>query len=171
MSLASRADRTPRRTLTAACIAIAITAAAACSSQQSHGERQDLSRRGPFEELFAALEAHGYQNYRDDLAAVSCRSVNCALYDYGGTILHEAAAASDTLLITLVIKHGADINARDREGWTPLMFSADSCCPEAARLLLGHGAGTGIVNKEGRSALDIAKESECADVAALILDR
>jgi ankyrin repeat protein len=159
------------RALTAACIALALTAAAACSSQQRHGARQDLSRRGPFEELFAALEANGYQHYRDDLAAGSCGSVNCELYEYGGTILHEAAAASDTLLITLMIEHGADIDARDREGWTPLMLSADSCCPEAAELLLGHGAGIGIVNKEGRSALDIAKESECGDVETIINDR
>ena len=107
----------------------------------------------------------------DDLTAGKCDSVNCAPYKYGGTLLHEAAASANTALMKLLIKHGADIDARDREGWTPLMYAADSCCPEAAVLLLGKGAHAGMVNHEGRRALDIAKESGCGEIDVLLRER
>ncbi len=178
MSLASGAKAAPCRLCVAACLALAITSA--CTSQQSSSSRNDRSGehhagdnryQGPFGDLLAALAESGYREYVDDLAAAKCDNVNCAPYEYGGTVLHEAAASSDTTLLKLLIKHGADVNARDREGWTPLMYSADSCCPGAAGLLLGKGANAGIVNHEGRRALDIANENGCGEVADLLAEQ
>ncbi|HOD15534.1 MAG TPA: ankyrin repeat domain-containing protein [Spirochaetota bacterium] len=180
MSSASGGKTAPRRAAVA-CVALVITTAvAACASQQAlsskigrSGESRAGDKRlpGPFEDLLTELAASGYRDYSDDLAAGNCDSINCALYEYGGTVLHEAAASSDTALIKLLIARGADVNARDREGWTPLMHAADSCCPEAAALLLGKGANALIVNSEGRRATDIAKENGCREIEKLLMQR
>lgn len=179
MISASGAKAASRR-CAAACIALAIAAAAACSTPQAAASRNgapgelrgaDGRHRGPLDELIASLAENGYQEYIDDIRACTCNSVNCALYEYGGTILHEAVSSSDTALIALCIRHGADIEARDREGWTPLMYAADSCCPESARLLLGKGAQPGAVNDDGQRAVDIAKENGCAELEKLLDER
>jgi len=46
------------------------------------------------------------------------------LTDIGGTPLHFAAAANEYDLITLLVKHGADVNSQDSNGMTPLHWAA-----------------------------------------------
>jgi ankyrin repeat protein len=40
----------------------------------------------------------------------------------------------------LLLERGADVNARDKYGWTPLHFAADEDSTDTVRLLLGKGA-------------------------------
>lgn len=54
------------------------------------------------------------------------------------TMLHRVA---DPALAGLAIRHGADVNARDATGFTPLMSITS---PGATRLLLDHGADPNI---------------------------
>ena len=53
--------------------------------------------------------------------------------------------------IKFLIKQGADVNARDDRGKTPLML-ADK--PEIVRILLQHGADVTVVDAEGKTVLD-----------------
>ena len=59
-------------------------------------------------------------------------------------------------LLELLVKHGADINASDKNGNTALMIAAVRNYPELASLLLEHGAGKTTENKQGKTALDLA---------------
>jgi len=43
-----------------------------------------------------------------------------------GRAIHIAARDGSMELIELLLAHGADVNARDRNGWTPLMWTRDN---------------------------------------------
>jgi ankyrin repeat protein len=72
----------------------------------------------------------------------------------GDTALIEAAWDADAALV--LIEAGANINAQNKDGLTPLMNCIAS---EVARVLLAHGADVAIRDARGRTALDQAKES------------
>lgn len=70
-------------------------------------------------------------------------------------------------LVKLLIDHGAEINAKDdwkgnmnrpdgTEGWTPLIFAADSDHEEVVKILIERGADVNIKTKSGITALILA---------------
>lgn len=58
-----------------------------------------------------------------------------------------------------LLSFGADINAQDKRGITPLMLSVDSYNPKAilpaVDFLVSHGADTSLRDNEGKTALDL----------------
>lgn len=74
-----------------------------------------------------------------------------------GTALMGAAVKGNAEIAEILLDHGADPDARDAEGNTPLTFAAMFQNEETARLLIDRGAGPSIKNKKGFSAADYAK--------------
>jgi ankyrin repeat protein len=72
----------------------------------------------------------------------------------GETPLHFAASKGDINLINLLVKNGADVNARDANGFTPL-FAVFTGTPQAANLLLHLGADV-TINTGNGTILDMA---------------
>jgi len=70
----------------------------------------------------------------------------------------------------ILIKSGADINAVDNEGMTPLINLASSDNASVVRFLLAHGANVNAHSKDGNSALIEAAMSESTAVTRLLLD-
>jgi len=52
---------------------------------------------------------------------------------------------------------GADVNAKDESGWTPLHWAASKVHNKTAKLLIKEGADVNAVNKDGLSPLDYAE--------------
>lgn len=73
----------------------------------------------------------------------------------GRTALHYAADAGELNIITMLLERGADINAADAEGLSPLHLALDDD-GEAARLLLLRGADVTAKTNAGFSPLDCA---------------
>lgn len=78
----------------------------------------------------------------------------------GQTALHEAAIWEEAEIVEFLIRSGADVNIRNKNGQTPLM-SAASCAyqdnteaEECMQVLLQHGADATAIDDEGRNALD-----------------
>ena len=58
---------------------------------------------------------------------------------------------------------GADVRARDENGWTPLHYAAKCyfvCKSGAIQALLDAGAAAKVKNKEGKTPWDLAQENE-----------
>ena len=81
------------------------------------------------------------------------------LDDRENTPLHEAAAGDwgSPSAISILLSHGAALDAVNNWGWTPLMSAANKGYLECVRLLLSAGADAGITDPEGRTALDLAR--------------
>ena len=76
----------------------------------------------------------------------------------GTTILMRVASIGDLEDVNKLIKAGAQVNARDSQGTTPLMhavreFSGRSANPEVIEALIRAGAEVNAVDKSGQTAL------------------
>ena len=65
------------------------------------------------------------------------------------TVLHSAAVGNDTATIRLLVDAGADVNAADALGFTPLIHSAGNQNIDAVKLLLAKGANVNAVTGAG----------------------
>jgi len=69
---------------------------------------------------------------------------------FGGTALHAAMFQKNTEIITLLIDHGLDVNAKGTSnGYTPLHDAVWANNIEAVKVLMAHGARTDIKAKDG----------------------
>ncbi|KAH9621990.1 hypothetical protein KSS87_000285 [Heliosperma pusillum] len=87
----------------------------------------------------------------------------------GCHLLHLASEFADIGMLELLLQYGANVNASDSRGHTPLHRCILKGKPIAARLLLTRGADPLAMNREGKSTLDIAKEVSFNDPEILAL--
>jgi uncharacterized protein len=80
--------------------------------------------------------------------------------------LHAAVALGrNPAIVTLLLSHSADPNARQAGGFTPLFSAAAVNCRELAELLLAHGADPALASDQDRTAADFARERGHAELA------
>ncbi len=83
----------------------------------------------------------------------------------GSSILHVASKNTDTEVVDLlVVKHGADVNARDAEGFTPLHMAAIHGKMKVVKRLLELGADDNLTTLDGRDAADLAELNEETEI-------
>ena len=88
--------------------------------------------------------------------------------------LHVAAMGNRTEVARLLIASGAKVNAKDREGDTPLHGACDPCSyggAEVAELLISCKAGIGTSNNEGETPLHLAASGKHVEIAKLLLSK
>ena len=71
-------------------------------------------------------------------------------------------------ILTLLIRHKADINAQDERGFTALINAVYAGKPETVKFLLAQGANAELTTCEDESALTIAQSRKAADIVALL---
>ncbi|VDM40337.1 unnamed protein product [Toxocara canis] len=74
----------------------------------------------------------------------------------GASALHVAAAKGYTDVMRILLRAGADVNCRDRDGWTPLHAAAHWGEREAATLLVNHGASFNELTNNGETVMNVA---------------
>jgi ankyrin repeat protein len=74
------------------------------------------------------------------------------------TALHAAVATNQVAIVKALLERGADVNARQQQGWTPLHGAAGEGKLEIMDLLLARGAQLNAKNDEGKTPLAIALE-------------
>ena len=64
----------------------------------------------------------------------------------------------------VLLEHGANVDAEDEEGWTPLHGAAGSRSVELVCMLLEHGADRTLRTDDGRLAADLASGDGLAEL-------
>jgi len=85
--------------------------------------------------------------------------------------IHAAAAAGQIEVTRALIERGADVNARQQEGYTPLHEAASSGKLDFARLFLDNGADINARTDSGKTALTIAIEARQEPMVKLLRER
>jgi len=83
--------------------------------------------------------------------------------------LFEAIQARDGYKVKRLLEKGANINAKDNIGWTPLHFAAYHGITDIVRLLLEHGADINARDADGLTPLHIAAALGHVDAVRLLL--
>ena len=84
--------------------------------------------------------------------------------------LWQAIDKGDALMARYWLGFGADLEARDAEGRTPLIVGAEQGQTDLVRLLLSQGADVHAVDIYGKTALTRASEIDHEEVARLLRD-
>ena len=86
--------------------------------------------------------------------------------------LHSAVANADTDVSLAIARRlldaGADPDARQAGGWTPIHSAAAHGRLPLTRLLLERGADSAPVSEDGRTPVEMARESGHVEVAKLL---
>ncbi len=85
--------------------------------------------------------------------------------------LRSAAQVGYVKLATLLLDQGADVNGKDKDGSTPIHYTASYGRANVATLLLDRGADVNGKNNRGWTPTHYAAWNGHADVVALLLDR
>lgn len=87
----------------------------------------------------------------------------------GAQPLHMCGMGKENQRATkILVQNGADIEALDTYGMTPLMRMASNNLAEGARMLLEAGADVGNGGRIGSTAVDIGKESRATEVLKVL---
>lgn len=84
------------------------------------------------------------------------------------TVLHQACQTHETqlveLLVELLVEHGADINCRDAEGFTPLHIAAILGKMLVVKKLVELGAEDDVTTLDGKDAAYLAELNEETEI-------
>ena len=77
-------------------------------------------------------ESHQLLGWRLVFQTVHGLISHCYLF-LGMAAIHEAVLSGNLDCVMLLMKHGADLQQRDAEGWTPLHMACSDSFPDIAR--------------------------------------
>jgi ankyrin repeat protein len=78
----------------------------------------------------------------------------------GRTLLHAAAEGESVPIVETLLSKRLDINRKDANGWTPLLFAVDAGRTAVVDLLLAKGADKHVRTSIGQSAYNVAEDDD-----------
>ncbi len=74
--------------------------------------------------------------------------------------IHAASVSGSLSIVRALLEAGADVNAPQEKGFTPLHEAALTGNLELLRILLDHGASRDLETEDGKTALDLARDAK-----------
>ena len=119
------------------------------------------------EDVRGALDADRSNNSRARLLLASASGTEGRTLK-GEQVLHYAVWGGDRRTVAALIKAGAEINAADRLGITPLMLAAREGKAQVVEALLGAGADAMRRNRMGEDAVSLASQRGHSEVVKML---
>uniref|UniRef100_A0A8D0JSR0 Protein phosphatase 1 regulatory subunit 16B n=1 Tax=Sus scrofa TaxID=9823 RepID=A0A8D0JSR0_PIG len=82
----------------------------------------------------------------------------------GLTALHQCCIDNFEEIVKLLLSHGANVNAKDNELWTPLHAAATCGHINLVKILVQYGANLLAVNSDGNMPYDLCEDEPTLDV-------
>ena len=82
--------------------------------------------------------------------------------------IHEAAGRGNIETVKQHLAAGTDVNAKDEEGWTALVYAIVKDREKIVELLIANGTDVNAKMSKGWTPLDIAIEFEHSEIADLL---
>ena len=98
-------------------------------------------------------------------------STEKAVIDMYQTPLHEAAYWNVVIMAKILLKKGADVNAKDWQGETALHEAAYWNAIDVAKVLIDESANVNAKDKNGETPLHEAASKNAVDVAKILLEK
>lgn len=100
-----------------------------------------------------------FLSYDDDLTKILLSfNYDLNLFQNGSYVIHLAAWAGNTSLVTVLLKRGASINLLDEKGNTPLHLGCLTSL-KMVQILVNSGVDVHAVNDGGLTAIEIVRKS------------
>lgn len=106
------------------------------------------------------------------MESILARDSKCkdAVDEDGYTPLHRACYSNHVDIAKILLRYGADVNARTEYEWTPLHSAVKWSNSECAALMLQHGADVNALSQGSQTPLHIAATvSNCRETAMTLL--
>jgi hypothetical protein len=119
---------------------------------------EDLDENG--RDGFTPLQLACYFGHEDIVTFLLNQGADVNLVAQNGTkiqAVHAAAASGNLNILRQLLEHGANVNGRQQNGFTPLHTAADNNNPNMAQLLIEFGADPNLANDSGQTPTDLAK--------------
>ncbi|XP_060789001.1 fibronectin type 3 and ankyrin repeat domains protein 1 [Neoarius graeffei] len=86
-------------------------------------------------------------------------------------LMRVSAVSGNSTVASFLIRAGADVNVRDKDGKTPLMMAVLNNYEQLVSLLLNHGADQDVKNEFGSGAPKMAKAFGSQNISDLLEDK
>ncbi len=85
--------------------------------------------------------------------------------------LIKAANSGDIKMLSRILDRGQNIDTKDTDGWTALMYASEAGRMDIMKLLLNNGAKLEVRDKAGNTALNFASREGNTEALKLLVDR
>lgn len=121
---------------------------------------------GRTQALLSALEEEAMATARPVSAVIRTQ-----VGTHGRSLLHTAATVGNGKMVQLLVARGADLNAVDDLGMTPLHWAVERRKDRCAIALVEAGADLHVQRFDGQTAADLAKKTRANKVRRLIQEK
>ena len=135
---------------------------------------------------YGNADIHSYLKYGITILHIAAISGNSDMISYliskgadvnqiphegaGGSALSWASSVGHIEAMTILLKHGADVNKRDVNDWSPIHSAAADGQLDAMKILLENGAHADQVNRTGYRPIHLATETGQTEAIKMLLD-